>query len=103
MLLCQTRYAVTSPRAVLVLTSCAVPFNLAIHPYQAAVAEAEYCQENADWSRWHYFQRLIATADGRYHFGQTNLNDAINAAGGGLEVRPLDFRQWLEQVWGPAM
>lgn len=80
-----------------------VPFNLAIHTYQAAVAEAEYCQENADWPRWHYFQRLIATADGRYHFSQANLNDAINAAGGGLEVRPLNFRQWLDQVWGPAM
>lgn len=84
------------------MTSYPVPFNMAIHTYEAAVAEVEYCRENADLTRWQYFQRLIATANGRYHFGQTNLNDAINAAGG-LEVRPLNFRQWLDLVWGPAM
>ena len=71
--------------------------------YQDAVAEAEYCQENADWARWHYYQRLIATADGRYHFRQANLNGVVDGVNGGVEVRPLAFRRWLEQVWGPAI
>ncbi|KAK1771236.1 NAD(P)-binding protein [Phialemonium atrogriseum] len=90
-----------------IITACStvrrVPFNLSVHSYQAAEAEAEYCQQNAEWPRWHYFQRLLATANGRYHFTQANLNDTVNTAGSGVEVRPLNFRQWLEQVWGPAM
>ncbi|KAL1875936.1 hypothetical protein VTK73DRAFT_9720 [Phialemonium thermophilum] len=79
-----------------------VPFNLNVYRYQDALAQIEYCQANGEWARWHYLQRLLATADGRYHVRQTNMSEALAAAAVQLEVRPIRFRQWLERVWGPA-
>ncbi len=72
-----------------------VPFGLVNHPYASLEANLTYHEEAQDWGRWYYFQRLEAAASGRYHFRQANLNEAVN-------VRPVGFRAWLEQVWGPA-
>ena len=57
--------------------------------------------QQEDWNRWWYFQRLGAVANGRYHFRQANLNDAV-AQSNAVDVRPMRFRDWLQQVWGPA-
>ncbi|KAH8880015.1 NAD(P)-binding protein [Thozetella sp. PMI_491] len=79
-----------------------IPFSLATHTYQDAMAQAQFCSEIEDYNRYFYFERLIQTANGRYHFRHANLNDTVNQHDG-VEVRPLRFRQWLEQVWGPAL
>lgn len=79
-----------------------VPFTLAVHSYQDALAQAEYYQQTEDWGRWHYFQRLIATADGRYSFRQPNLNEVLVQAGL-ISAPPLTFKQWVEGVWGSAV
>lgn len=79
-----------------------VPFNLAVHTYQDAVVQAEYCQQNEEWARWHYFQRLLATANGRYNFRQANLNELLNQANL-MDPRPMRFREWVEGVWGSAV
>lgn len=79
-----------------------VPFSLAVHSYQDAVAHANFCQQNEEWARWHYFQRLIATANGRYNFRQANLNEVLSPANL-MDPRPMRFREWVEAVWGPAV
>ncbi|OIW28876.1 NAD(P)-binding protein [Coniochaeta ligniaria NRRL 30616] len=79
-----------------------VPFSLAVHTYQDAVAQAEYCQQNEEWDRWHYFQRLLATANGRYNFRQANLNELLNQANL-MDPRAMRFREWVEGVWGSAV
>jgi len=37
---------------------------------------------------------LIATAEGRYDYTQTNLNDAFR------DVRPVAFQTWFIAKWG---
>lgn len=79
-----------------------IPFNVAVHTYQDAVAQAEYCQQSEEWARWHYFQRLLATANGRYNFRQANLNELLGQANL-MDPRPMRFREWVEGVWGSAV
>jgi hypothetical protein len=79
-----------------------VSFVLAVHTYHDALARAETYQQNEDWVRWHYLQRLIATANGRYNFRQPNLNEALTQVGL-MTTPPMNFRQWVEAVWGPAV
>ncbi|KAK4122494.1 NAD(P)-binding protein [Parathielavia appendiculata] len=69
-----------------------VPFGLVARHYQEVEAQAEACQQRGDWAQWYYFQRLLQTANGRYHVRQPNLNEAT-------QVQPLSFRRWLENVW----
>ncbi|KAJ9156139.1 NAD(P)-binding protein [Pleurostoma richardsiae] len=79
-----------------------VGFDLVVHQFRDLEAQLEYQQQMGDWNRWYYFQRLIATANGRYNFRQANLNEAVNNSEH-VDVRPLGFREWLEQAWGPAL
>lgn len=46
-----------------------------------------------DETREQRIQHLIATADGRYDLGSTNLNSMVN-------IVPQTFQHWLGQVWG---
>jgi nucleoside-diphosphate-sugar epimerase len=73
-----------------------VPISLVTRHYQEVEAQAEACQQRGDWSQWYYFQRLLQTANGRYHVRQANLNDTT-------QVQPLTFRTWLENVWLPII
>jgi nucleoside-diphosphate-sugar epimerase len=73
-----------------------VPISLVTRHYQEVEAQAEACQQRGDWSQWYYFQRLLQTANGRYHVRQANLNDTT-------QVQPLTFRRWLENVWLPII
>ncbi|CAM1501118.1 Fc.00g102800.m01.CDS01 [Cosmosporella sp. VM-42] len=43
-----------------------------------------------------YYQRLLATANGRYDFSGHNLNDAIADI-----VKPVSFSEWLTSVYAP--
>ncbi|KAK3325219.1 hypothetical protein B0H66DRAFT_114412 [Apodospora peruviana] len=79
-----------------------VPFSLVTQSYQDAEALAEESHHTGDWGRWHYYQRLLQTANGRYQVRQVNLNEAVNQNEATV-VRPMRFRTWLEQVWGPAV
>jgi hypothetical protein len=72
------------------------------HPYQDAEALAEASQQSGDWAQWYYYQRLLQTANGRYHVRQVNLNDAVNQSEI-YQVQPMRFSTWLERIWGPAM
>ncbi|KAK4219122.1 hypothetical protein QBC37DRAFT_151309 [Rhypophila decipiens] len=79
-----------------------VPFSLVTQSYQDAQSLAEESQQTGDWSRWHYYQRLLQTANGRYQVRQGNLIEAINQNEAAVP-QPMRFRAWLEQVWGPAV
>jgi hypothetical protein len=78
-----------------------VPFRLVSRTYQDAEGLAEEARIGDDGTTWHYYQRLLQTANGRYHVRQTNLNDAVNQ-GATAPLRPMRFRAWLEQTWGAA-
>ena len=78
-----------------------VPFNFITHNYSDIQAHLDEYLQQEDWIRWWYFQRLGATANGRYHFRQPNLNEAVNESDA-VDLRPVRFRDWLERVWGPA-
>ena len=73
-----------------------VPISLITRHYQEVEAQAEACQQLEDWPQWYYFQRLLQTANGRYHVRESNLNAAT-------QVQPLTFRRWLENVWVPSL
>lgn len=70
--------------------------------YHDAETQAEDARRNSDSALWHYYQRLLQTANGRYHFRQANLNEAVNQ-NEATQVRPMRFQAWLEQVWGPEV
>ncbi|ROV92739.1 hypothetical protein VMCG_09035 [Cytospora schulzeri] len=75
------------------------PFDVTIHEYQNILAHLEYFVNTGNWQRWYYFQRLLATADGRYTFGRANLNEVIDASDG-VDIIPERFADWLRRVWG---
>ncbi|KAK1836321.1 hypothetical protein QBC39DRAFT_411112 [Podospora conica] len=78
-----------------------VPFRLVSRTYQDVEGLAEEARRNDDGTAWHYYQRLLQTANGRYHVRQTNLAEAVNQ-GAATPLRPMRFRAWLEQTWGAA-
>lgn len=79
----------------------AVPFQLKVIPYRDLRAELARAEQGRRRERYAHVQRLISTANGRYHFGRANLNDLV-AQSDYVDVRPVSFRNWLRQVWGPA-
>ncbi|KAI1418642.1 NAD(P)-binding protein [Hypoxylon sp. FL1857] len=72
-----------------------VEFEVITRPYDEIVQWLRYYEQNRDEAKWYYMQHLLQTANGRYTFGETNLNDAV-------DVQPMSFRQWLYDTWGPA-
>ncbi|KAK5661278.1 hypothetical protein OQA88_11172 [Cercophora sp. LCS_1] len=79
-----------------------VPFRMVNRTYQDAETLAEGCRRGNDAALWLYYQRLLQTANGRYQVRQVNLNEAVNQTES-TQVRPMRFRTWLEQVWGPVV
>ncbi|KAI1107150.1 NAD(P)-binding protein [Jackrogersella minutella] len=72
-----------------------VEFAVTTRPYNQIEQWIRYYEQNRDEAKWFSMQHLLQTANGRYTFGETTLNDAVN-------VQPTTFRQWLENIWGPA-
>ncbi|KAI0402562.1 isoflavone reductase [Xylaria palmicola] len=70
-------------------------FNVVSRPYADVVAWVDYYRQHNNEERWYAMQHLLQTADGRYTFGDANLNDLV-------DVEPMGFRQWLSHTWGPA-
>lgn len=77
-----------------------IPFDVTIHDFQNILAQLDYSFNTGNWQRWYYFQRLLATANGRYTFGRANLNEVIDASEG-VDIIPERFVDWLGRVWGP--
>jgi hypothetical protein len=78
-----------------------VPFTLQNRRYIDLSAHLDFYRENEDARMWHYVQRLLATADGRYDFRTANLNEAVDRSDH-VEVEPVRFREWLEAQWGAS-
>ncbi|KAK1749953.1 hypothetical protein QBC47DRAFT_332699 [Echria macrotheca] len=90
-------------------TARRVPFRMITRTYREAQALAEEARRENDAARWFYYQRLLQTASGRYHVRGVNMAAVLGpqtaqaAGGAGAVFRPMRFRTWLEQVWGPAL
>lgn len=82
----------------MLISERAVPFNLVNHAYSNIQAHLDYAVETGDINRWWYFQRLRATADGRYVFARANLNELLDQTNGVI-VAPPRFVDWLRQVY----
>ncbi|KAJ4194502.1 hypothetical protein NW767_010006 [Fusarium falciforme] len=50
--------------------------------------------EQGNFGRVAFYQQLQATVEGRYDFGQTSLNDMVDASPS-VDVQPMTFRDWL--------
>ncbi|KAI0885669.1 NAD(P)-binding protein [Annulohypoxylon maeteangense] len=72
-----------------------VEFDVITRPYDQIEQWLRYYEQSRDEAKWFSMQHLLQTANGRYTFGDTNLNDAV-------DVQPTNFRQWLYNTWGPA-
>ncbi|KAI8162096.1 hypothetical protein K4K49_012108 [Colletotrichum sp. SAR 10_70] len=70
-----------------------VAFSLRTRRYSKLQSDLSSYEQRQNWDQWWNVQRLIATADGRYDFRQTNLNEAV-------DIEPASFRVWLESQWG---
>ncbi|RCI09231.1 hypothetical protein L249_1392, partial [Ophiocordyceps polyrhachis-furcata BCC 54312] len=72
------------------------PVHFTRHTRSIAELQAYISHFNhaGDAARTAYYQRLLATANGRYDFSHANLNDAILRSNLG-EVQPLTLNQWL--------
>jgi nucleoside-diphosphate-sugar epimerase len=57
-----------------------------------------YFTQTGEYDKVARYQRLLATADGRYDFSRATLNEAVGASGA-LNVRPMTFGQWLTSIW----
>ncbi|KUI74392.1 hypothetical protein VM1G_10006 [Cytospora mali] len=86
------------PRDVDTNQQNAVPFDLTIYEHQDIQYHLNYLIPPDSWQRWYYFQRLLATANGRYTFGRANLNEVIDESEG-VDVNPERFLDWLRRVW----
>ncbi|KAI1129084.1 isoflavone reductase [Nemania abortiva] len=71
-------------------------FQVISRPYTEIVQWLDYYRQHNDEERWFSMQHLLQTADGRYTFGDANLNELV-------DIEPRGFRQWLYDNWGPAM
>ncbi|KAI0811384.1 hypothetical protein GGR55DRAFT_99288 [Xylaria sp. FL0064] len=71
-----------------------IQFDVITRPYSEIVRWLDYYRDNNDEAMWFSMQHLFQTANGRYTFGDTNLNELV-------DVQPMGFRQWLADVWNP--
>lgn len=78
-----------------------MPFDLTVRAYKDLRGLLVQAADNGNDERHGYIQRLISTANGRYHFGRANLNDLVNQSDV-VNVQPMTFREWLRQIWGSA-
>lgn len=70
------------------------------HVRQCAELETylSYSAQVCDYDKVLYYQRLLATASGRYDFSQATLNEAVNG-NNSVNVQPVTFSAWLASIW----
>ncbi|OAQ99041.1 hypothetical protein LLEC1_04593 [Akanthomyces lecanii] len=71
-----------------------ITFESHILSYQDLLTHIAYNTEMGQYARVAYLQRNLQTANGRYDFSRTNLNDAVDRSSR-VSVRPMSFAQWL--------
>ncbi|XP_044721326.1 nmrA-like family domain-containing protein [Hirsutella rhossiliensis] len=71
-----------------------VVFYRQTRSYAELQAYLSYCAHSGDVQRVAYYQRLLATANGRYDFSRATLNEAIERSDL-VDVQPLKLSQWL--------
>ncbi|KAL7923605.1 NAD(P)-binding protein [Trichoderma austrokoningii] len=78
--------------------ACNVVFTR--HVQQPAELEAllTYYAQLCDYDKVAYYQRLLATANGRYDFTQATLVEAVNR-GSSVNIQPVTFGAWLTSIW----
>jgi hypothetical protein len=74
-----------------------VAFSHQILQYPDLAVYHNHATGMGDFARAAYYQRMMATADGRYDFPEATLNDLVNASPT-VDVQPLGFAQWLASV-----
>ncbi|KAI0459544.1 isoflavone reductase [Xylaria acuta] len=72
-----------------------IEFDVINRPYSEIIAWLDYFSQNNEEEKWFSTQHLLQTANGRYTFGEANLNDLV-------DIQPMGFRQWLYNTWGPV-
>lgn len=72
-----------------------VPLEVISRPYQELNEWLNYFQSTGDDFNWRKMSHLIQTANGRFTFGEANLNELV-------DFRPTSFRTWLQDTWGHA-
>ncbi|KAI0540538.1 hypothetical protein GGR58DRAFT_511654 [Xylaria digitata] len=70
-------------------------FEVISRPHSEIVEWLNYWHQNNNEEKWFAMQHLLQTANGRYSFGEANLNDLVN-------IQPKSFRQWLYEQWNPT-
>ncbi|ODA80272.1 hypothetical protein RJ55_03230 [Drechmeria coniospora] len=82
--------------------TCSYVRNVVFHRHTRSTSELQaylnYHVEAGDVDRVAYYQRLLATANGRYDFSRATLNEAIERSDL-VEVQPLRLSQWLINMW----
>lgn len=73
---------------------CAAAFQLSQWQITDLPQLITMAYEQAPYGRVAFYQQLQATVEGRYDFGQTSLNDMVNASSS-VDVQPMKFRDWL--------
>lgn len=68
-------------------------------PYDQIQSYITYYTQLGDFDKVAYYQRLLATANGRYDFSKPNLNDIVSKSSK-VHVRPVKFAAWLASVLG---
>ncbi|ETI20290.1 hypothetical protein G647_08324 [Cladophialophora carrionii CBS 160.54] len=70
-------------------------FEISGHTRSSLQDALTYARAVGDRARETRVHHLITTAEGRYDFANTNLNQLVS-------VRPESFRDWLLRVWSPV-
>ncbi|GAB0142907.1 hypothetical protein EsHS_00003444 [Epichloe bromicola] len=85
-----------------VVGTCSQVRNVAFehHVRQPADLQAflTYFAQAGDGDKVAYYQRLVATMNGRYDFRKASLNEALEKSGQG-DVQPMTLSRWLTNVW----
>ncbi|KAK5987175.1 hypothetical protein PT974_11295 [Cladobotryum mycophilum] len=88
------------------VSACSSAANTAVtkHVQQHAELQAylTYYAQLGDFDKVAYYQRLLATANGRYDFSQATLNETVNRSSH-VDVQPVTFSIWLANIWQQTM
>lgn len=71
------------------------PFERSSYTKESLQDVLTYARAVGDTTRERRILDLIVTAEGRYDFGNVNLNSMVN-------ITPQRFREWLPHAWASA-
>ena len=86
---------IQTERMANVLSNAGRAFEISGHTRSSLQDALTYARAVGDHARETRVHHLITTAEGRYDFVNTNLNQLVT-------VRPESFRDWMLRVWSSA-